>query len=185
MTCFELVKALIHRDASVQREACPYGKFRVTLTEAQCPASIATVCGLPEDSIVIRLDDNLDLNKIFQDSRHECRRCDFIIVARIEDAVVIVYIEMKHGRGDNSHIRDQLRGARCFVDYMQSLGKAFALHETFLKDAKHRFVAIIGPGPQKGKTSVRAMKADHNSPDSPLFLTSPRQVAFAYIAGGN
>ena len=97
---------------------------------------------------------------------------------------MVVYIEMKLGHGDNADIRNQLRGGRCFMDYMQSLGKAFANHKSFLNDAEHRFVSIIGTGPQKGRTSIRAMKAVHDSPDNPLVIVSPHHVVFAHIAGG-
>ena len=99
-------------------------KFNVTLSEPACPASKATIFNVPEGEVVIRLDENISLNNIFQGTFEERKQCDFVIVAERGNSVVVVYIEMKLTHGDNADIRNQLRGGRCFVNYVQIIGES-------------------------------------------------------------
>jgi hypothetical protein len=184
MTCFELVDKMLADGARVRPERY-YGKFKVTLLEPGSADSAATIFDLPEDAIVIRLDESIDLARIFRGAYGECKRADFIIVAERGDSVVIVYIEMKRSSDKRVEIVRQLQGARCFVHYMQTLGKAFAKHRTFLDSAKHRFVSIKHTGRRKRRTETARTGAVHDSPESALAISWPHHVEFAQLAGGN
>lgn len=112
-------------------------KNGVTLQEPP-PASYAvTIHGMPDDdqTIVIKADAFTAPKDIFADSKRECKRADFVIVAEIGAKQVIICIEMKGGKGGSeAEIIQQLKGAKCFVAYCREVGKSFWNHQNFLQD---------------------------------------------------
>ena len=183
MECFELVDRMIAPGARVSLEA-NYRKFKVTLQESACNSQ-ATIFNVPQEAIVIKLDDSIEVNKMFSGSFGECKRSDFIIIAVNGPRLVILHVEMKHTRGDNAAVRKQLYGSHCFVRYLQELGRVFGQHQNFLKDAKHRFISIKHTGPRKRKTRFNRVADDHDSPERALVISSPNHVEFAKLCGGN
>ena len=83
--------------------------------------------------VVIRLDENISLNKHLSEERFE--RTQAIVISsswrREGIPLVVVYIEMKLTRhGDNADIQTSTDGPRCFVDYLSGgWGKAFRQRE--------------------------------------------------------
>lgn len=182
MTCLELIERLIAPGARVAIEPNAYN-FKVTLLEPGCDSQ-ATIYNVPEDCIVIRLDDNVDVGKMFSGSFGECKRSDFILVAETQGTLVLVHIEMKKSRGSKADIMKQLRGSRCFTHYLQELGRVFGQHSDFLKDARHRFVSIKHSGPRKRRTRIDRDAGVHDCPENVLAISSPHRVEFSMISGG-
>lgn len=183
MECLELVDKMISPSARVSLEV-NYRSFKVTLQEPAC-SSRATIFNVPQGAIVINLDENIEINRMFCGSFGECKRSDFIIIAMNGESLVVLHIEMKHTRGENADIRKQLHGSRCFVHYLQELGRVFGQQGEFLKDAKHRFVSIKHTGPRKRKTKINRVADTHDSPERALTISSPNHVEFSKICGGN
>lgn len=184
MHCFDLVDRMVTPKARVPLEP-NYDRHKVTLTEPACADSQATISNVPERAIVVRLDESLTLQRVFRGDLGECKRSDFLILAEVGSSLVIIHIEMKRAGGKNAQVVQQLEGSRCFVHYMQALGKAFGGHKTFLDNARHRFVSIRHARPQKRKTRIDRAGAAHDRPDQPMIVSSPNYVHFGKIAGGN
>lgn len=121
-------------------------KYEITLHEPEAGYSV-TVFGLPDKhhTLVIKADD-FTAPAIFQGSKGERKRADFIIVAQTEQQRVIVCIEMKAGKhtSTNPEVIQQLKGAACFMQYCQSIGKYFWGENGFLDGYEYRFVKMIG-----------------------------------------
>ena len=161
-----------------------YDKHKVVLQEPGCDSQ-ATIFNVPHDAVVINLDSNIDLNAMLSGSFGECKRSDFIIIAMHRERVIVIHVEMKHGRGDNADIRKQLYGSRCFIHYLQQLGKVFGQHQAFLDGAQHRFVSIKHTGPRKRKTRIDRGVNTHDCPERALRVSSPNHIEFAKLCGMN
>ena len=164
-----------------------YGKKMVTLTEPQCPDSCVTIYGMPDDAIVIKADDFRSPDTVFNGSRGECKRADFVIVANAGIKKAIIYIELKKTKGSEREIIQQLTGARCFVAYCREIGQAQAFwnQRTFLTGYVERFVSIGHTSIPKRKTRIARQTGAHDRPDKMLKIDSPYHLEFNRLVGRN
>ena len=78
---------------------------------------------VPDDTIAIKADQFPPLTGIFSNSRGECKRADYVLVAQTETVNWIVYIEMKAGpSGSREEVVQQLKGAECLLAYFRAVG---------------------------------------------------------------
>ncbi len=131
MPDLDILRQMIKDDAKISLSD-NYGKWKVELTEPQHSDSSVCICGLPDDAVVIKADAFKSPDMVFNGSKGECKRADFVIVAAAANKKVILCIEMKATKGSEKEIIQQLKGAQCFVAYCQEVGKVFWNHETFL-----------------------------------------------------
>ena len=118
------------------------GKFSVELTDLTSGTSVK-IKGLPPDSIVIRAEDFEDPVTIFNGTKGECKRADFVIISNDEhERKWIICIEIKGGNKTRPKIIAQLKGAQCFISYCRYIGKLFWEFEEFLDGYEYRFVSI-------------------------------------------
>lgn len=101
-----------------------------------------TITRTPRDIIAFKTDMFPDLKRVFKNSRHECRRADYVIVAHSDYRRWIVYVEMKIGKRNSSDIKLQLRGAECLVAYCRAIGQQFWGERGFLEGYTSRFVSV-------------------------------------------
>ena len=152
------------------------GRPSVELTDLQSGMTVE-IKGLPYNSIVIRAEDFDDPLTIFNGSRGERKRADFVIVSNDEnERKWVICIETQEMDSKlASHVIQQLKGAACFISYCRCIGKSFWESEEFLENYEYRFVSIVDinfnasrrrtePFDSKGKL--------HNNPD--LFLKISR-----------
>jgi hypothetical protein len=182
MDCFELIGRLIRLEARISLTD-NYGRSMAVLQEPGC-TSEAVIYNVPNGAIVVKLDANLDIGKLFCGSYGECKRSDFLVIAEKDSKIIFLHIEMKLTRANAGDIEHQLRGSHCFVQYMREIGKAFAKHNTFLTQAVHRFVSIRHTGPRKRKTKIERSSGQNNLPERAMKISSPNHVEFANICGG-
>jgi hypothetical protein len=99
---------------------------------------------MPDDDqvIVIKSDNFVKPKAVFQGSKGECKRADFVIIANTNRKKVIFCIELKSGNPGNKEIFQQLKGAYCFIIYCREIGKIFWEEPDFLKDYEYRFISI-------------------------------------------
>lgn len=97
--------------------------FYVKLEERSCPDSELIIKEIPEDLLIINLDDNFNTSGIFSSKHNESRRSDFIIIDSSRKAIFI--IEMKNGRHRKSDARWQLEGGRAFLQYCRYIYNSF------------------------------------------------------------
>ena len=163
-----------------------------TLVEKKSPGSQIRIAGIPEGSVIFNLDDFFPIPKpplpyIFTaEYKSVCCRADYVIVSPDcldENKNHIVFIEMKNGVDEMSHIRDQLRGARCFMDYCVSLINHFwKCKITEIDEDDCRYVACLKTGSDVGN------RYDNNEPphtnvDDPLKLEGRRLYRYNQLIG--
>jgi hypothetical protein len=138
---------------------------------------------MPHNSIVVKADAFKSPDSVFQGTKGECKRADFVIVADCGNKKVIVCIEMKAGKDSEKEIVRQLTGARCFMVYCQEIGKSFWREQDFLKGYAYRFVSINRISIAKSKTRIDRHPSLHDRPDRMLKISSPHRLEFNHLAG--
>ncbi|NCQ86063.1 MAG: hypothetical protein GPJ00_16875 [Microcystis aeruginosa W13-18] len=172
----EMIKDCAIVDLEYQKEY-KRDSYLLKLTEPQDNYSFV-VNGMPkpDEVIVINLDDFFDVRRIFTgSSKGECKRADFIIIANTTSEKVILCLEMKKSRDDNSSIIKQLQGAKCFVSYCREIGRLFWNQPDFLRDYQYRFVSIKNISISKTTTSSRkfSQKSEiHDQPEKMLKISA-------------
>ena len=175
MDDFEILRALFEERALASIE-----EGRLILEEIEDQRYTLKITGIPDDVIAFKADMFPSLKKIvFRDHKHECRRADYVIIARSESRRWIVYVEMKSGRGGGRDIKDQLRGAKCLVTYCREIGQQFWNYELgtkrFLERYAERFVSVRRIGINEHPTRRRPGVV-HDNPDRTLRLSAPAGV---------
>lgn len=185
MSDIVIFKEMVRSTATVPLENY-HSKKKVVLKEPPPADYDVTIYGMPEDDevIVIKADSFTAPKEIFADSKCECKRADFIVVAETGQTKVIICIEMKAGKGGTeTEIIQQLKGAQCFSAYCREIGQAFWNHQNFLKGYVYRFVSIRNISISKRPTRSSKPSAVHDHPDKMLKLTSPKGLQFKQLVG--
>ena len=179
MSDIDKLKELIHPKAILHPAYEEYSQSVFELKEIQEDNSVIWIAGVPENSIIINLDTFFQAPKqIFNDSKHEASRCDYIIVTDDNEDKRIVFIEMKSGNDkDFHHMQNQLKGAQCFMGYCQAILDVFWNYKFRLNKYKKHFVICT-------RTSEHyTQKYDNNAPantdiDNPLKLEGSNTYQF-------
>ena len=174
-----ILNELINNEALVPLETGDYGKLKVTLIEpenSELPAYKVDIQAMPENAIVIKIDEFPAPKPIFKGDKGECKRADFAIITD----KLIVLIELKSGQGKNSDIIQQLKGAQSVIDYFRTIVKNFWNEANFL-DMSHyqyRFVSIKSIGLNKKMTFQRENSDIHDLPAQMLKIKAPNHLQF-------
>ena len=139
----QILREMISPEAQVTLQPTQ-GKSFVQLTDLTSGTTVK-INGVPHDSIVIRAEDFENPLTIFNGSRGECKRADFVIVSNEEDKRRwIICIETQESDSKKAwHVIQQLKGACCFINYCKCIGKSFWGSEQFLDDYQWRFISIV------------------------------------------
>ena len=141
MNDIEILQEMLVPDAQVPLQQ-GQGKSSVQLKDEQA-GTIVEIKGLPRDSIVIRAEAFEDSLKLFEGSKGERRRADFVIIS-IDSRKWIICIEtQKSNYKSPKEVIEQLKGALCFVSYCRCIGREFWLEKEFLDDYHYRFVSMV------------------------------------------
>lgn len=174
MTDMDILTEMLMDSALIPIEN-EYGKPMVKLEEAGVKGAKACIRNMPADTIVIKADDFPAPKKFFQGDKGECKRADFIIIS--EEKKVILYIELKVGKKDASHIIKQLKGSACVITYCKEIGKHFWEQETFLNGYAHRFIGMVNLSISKKPSRYKSLPL-HDSPELFLKISSPHHLQF-------
>ncbi|NEN88758.1 MAG: hypothetical protein F6K48_07435 [Okeania sp. SIO3H1] len=182
----DLLKRMIQPEATVALES-EYQKNIVKLIEVSDDYTV-TIRGMPNDDevIVIKVDTFSAPTTIFLGNRGESKRADFAIITdTIEKGKFIVFIEMKRGKktSKEKEIIQQLKGAQCFVEYCQAIGKSFWEKGDFLDNYKYRFVSIKNITVNKKPTRSKSKDDIHDTPENMLKISSPNHIQFNHLIG--
>lgn len=167
----QILREMISPDIQVMLQPSK-GKSFVQLTDLQSGTTVR-INGVPHDSIVIRAEDFENPLTVFNGSKGERKRADFVIVSNDErERKWIICIETQEMDSKlASHVIQQLKGASCFVNYCRCIGKSFWESEEFLDDYQHRFVSIVDLNFNRSRRRTQPFHSQgelHNRPD--LFL---------------
>lgn len=182
MPDMDILNQMIQDSARVELSE-HYDRMKVKLDEPQHDQSSTIIYGVPENTIVIKVDTFSSPNAVFAGSRGECKRADYVIVSEVGGEKVIIYIEMKTTKKSAQEIIQQLKGAHCFITYCREIGKAFWNEQHFLKGYRQRFVSIGHTSIPKRKTRITRQPISHDQPDKMLKIDWPHHLQFNQLAG--
>jgi hypothetical protein len=186
MDDFEILNLMIKEKAKVEVDESSSPKPKVILKEAELYT--VTIMGMPdrENAIVVKGDTFQAPMQIFNGKNGECKRADYMIIARIDDRrKYVVYIEMKArpSTSKENEIIQQLQGTQCFFAYCQEIGKVFWKERNFLSGYQSRFVSIRNIGLSKRPTRDNKTAPIHDRPNRMLKINSPHYIEFNHLVG--
>ena len=172
----QILREMISPEAQVTLQPTQ-GKSFVQLTDLTSGTTVK-INGVPHDSIVIRAEDFENPLTIFNGSRGERKRADFVIVSNEEDKRRwIICIETQESDSKKAwHVIQQLKGACCFISYCKCIGKSFWDSEEFLNGYQYRFISIVDINFNRSRRRTQPFHSTgelHNRPD--LFLKISRR----------
>ena len=185
MSDFGILRDLICDDAlaSIQYQ---YGKKTIVLKEPgnqRQSAYSLKIRNVPNDIIAFKADAFPPPKSIFKNSKGECKRADFVVIANSHEANWIVYLEMKSGKaGSENEIRQQLLGAQCLIAYCRAIGQGFWQESKFLqeKNYQQRFISIRNIGIPKRQTRIVPESGQHDTPERMLKINAPTRNALEF-----
>ena len=133
------------------------------------------ITGIPNDTIAFRTDGFPAPKLLFKNSRHECKRADYVIVARKDRRRWIIYVDMKSTKDRRWEIVCQLRGAKCVVAYCRAIIGEFWGDQEFLNGYAEHFVSVKNIGINKRPTR-EPQRSINNNPEDVFILPAPRGV---------
>ena len=134
---------MINLDAQVILQS-GHGRPSIELTDLTSGTTVK-INGVPHDSIVIRAENFENPLTVFNGTKGECKRADFVIVSNDEnERRWVICIETQESDSKKAwHVIQQLKGACCFISYCKCIGKSFWESEEFLDGYQYRFVSIV------------------------------------------
>ena len=183
MPDIETLNTMIHTDAKVPLVNC-YDKASVVLKEDKAPDSTVKIKGLPQNAVVIKIDDAFKNDQFFSGSKGECKRADYAIIADTGKKKRILYIELKKTSDQLNNVIKQLKGAECVLAYCCRIASVFYEKPTFLEDYEPRFIAFAHTGAlKKRKTRTILSGSVHDTPDNVMKIDWPANIQFNRLAG--
>ncbi len=139
----QILQEMLNNDVQVMLQS-GQGKPSVELTDPESGTTVK-IKGVPHDSIVIRAEIFEEPLTIFNGTKGERKRADFVIVSNDENEKKwIICIETQESDSKKAwQIVQQLKGASCFISYCKCIGKSFWESEAFLNSYEYRFVSIV------------------------------------------
>lgn len=184
MDDFEILNLMIREKAKVKLDESGSSNPKVVLAEANLYS--ATILGMPdrENAIIIKGDAFEAPRQIFNGKKGECKRADFMIIARLdEQRKYVVFIEMKARAATSREweIIQQLQGIQCLFAYCREIGSVFWEQPNFLDNYQSRFVSIRNIGLNKQPTREPKVPI-HDRPGLMLKLNS-NSIYFNHLVG--
>lgn len=180
MPDMDILSELINKAALIPLQQ-EYGKTIARLIEPQAPDAIATIRNLPSDALVIKTDAFPSPDSIFNGSKGECKRADYVIIST--EKKCMLFIEIKRTKDEWAQIVKQLIGAQCLMKYCQEIGKSFWKEAGFLDGYRSRFISIGHTGIAKRPTRVEKTAKCHDTPDKAMKIDWPHHLQFNQLAG--
>ncbi|MYC77334.1 hypothetical protein F4X10_16345 [Candidatus Poribacteria bacterium] len=166
MNDIQILQEMLAPAAQVILQPGP-GRPSAQLTDLQSGTTVE-IKGLPHNSIVIRAEDFENPLTIFNGSKGERKRADFVIVSNDEsDRKWVICVETQGGNKAKGEVTAQLKGAACFIGYCKCIGKSFWRSHGFLDGYQYRFVSIAGLNMKKiGIKPIQSEKGPHDHPEN-------------------
>ena len=171
----QILREMLIDRVQVRPERQGQSKPSVELTDLTSGTTVK-IKGLPPDSIVIRAEDFENPLAVFNGSKGERKRADFVIVSNDEsDRKWIICIETQGGNKSKGEVTAQLKGASCFISYCQCIGKSLWQSQGFLDGYQYRFISIAGLNMKKqGIEPPQYEQGLHDHPENfRKFLRNP------------
>jgi hypothetical protein len=186
MSDIAILKEML-KDAATVTLINHHKRKKVVLVEPPPGDYAVTIYDLPDEDevMVIKADSFPAPQKIFAGTKGECKRADFIVIADTDGEKVIIFIEMKAGKGSTeAEIIQQLQGSQCLIAYCREVGRVFWNQPNFLENYEYRFVSIKNIRIDKRPTRTPHKDGRHDRPDQMLKISSPNHLQFNHLIGG-
>ena len=131
--------------------------------------------GVPEKSVLIKLDAYDQPLSLFKGNKGERQRCDYILFTVLDGQGYTLFIELKSAKIKKTEYVCQFKGAECVVDYCHSALKRFHDHDK-LKTFNKRFVVFYKPRIAKQRTRPQS-PAGSITPEKALLYPSPHSLS--------
>jgi hypothetical protein len=155
-------------DSFFEKAVSEKGGFCFSLTESSPDTKLRkmNVRGVPEDSILLKLQLFPPLEKVFKSTLGKRCRCDYILISCRDEEIWTIFIEMKSKKLDKAHIRQQFKGADCFLTYCNAVAEKF--HSAKLDSCKIQYRYVVFFTNHNTKTPISSKN------DFPLHATPER-----------
>lgn len=140
-TDYRILSELIKPAAIVYPEPGHYGQQKITLNEPKDNYAV-TIKNVPENIFVLNADAFPPSKEFFQNTKSECKRCDFVILVAYPVKKYAIFVELKSKPDTNTESLNQLKAAACLFEYCRHLGQVFWQEENFLQGYQKIFVII-------------------------------------------
>ena len=144
-----------------------------TLTERNNLSKLRklTVSSVPKDTIMLplqeysKLDIGVSLKKILNSAPGVFKCCDYLLISLKKEKLYMIFIEMKTGQIVSSDIRNQFKGASCFIEYCNAIIEHF-YNTPLIKSipVNPRYI-LITKGMRKESVKPKSYEK-HSSPDA-------------------
>ena len=115
----------------------------ITLSEDNQQTYKVLIRKVNSKCIAIKVEDFPQDNEFFSNNKHENSRGDYIIIdANDTNKILVSIIELKSGDPNNSEVKLQLKGARCFANYILEVANFFYDCSLSGKKIEYRFACI-------------------------------------------
>jgi len=175
MTDTEIIKELLLPAACEDIYSIRDGSFGVTIKETHQNEYSLEIRSIPEDSIVIKIDKFKAQDTLFQELKGVRKRADYAIIS--ESKKIIIFIELKASDDPSAFIKQQLKGAQCAVEYIQSIGKVFWDKQAFLNNYTRYYAACCNISIRK-KGTKPINKGSHKKIDTFLKISGAGPIYF-------
>ena len=142
------------------------------------------VTGAPHDAVAFKADRFPPPKPVFKNSKHECKRADYVIIASGKSNGWIIYVEMKRTKAKEIDVEQQLRGAKCVVAYCRAIVREFWCDHKFLNGYHERFVSVGYIGINKRATRAPRRRIHDNPKDMLKVRATKGTVPFQRLLYG-
>jgi hypothetical protein len=148
------------------------GGFCLSFTENSPDAKLCKmrVRGVPEDSILLKLQLFPPPAEVFKPAFGKRCRCDYILISSRNEGLWVIFIEMKSKEFDKSHIRQQFKGADCFLTYCNAVAEKFHDAKITSCNIQHRYVVFFTDHHTKTPIMSKNRSFPHAAPEHAKYL---------------
>ena len=149
------------------------GEYSLTLTESDYLSKlrILTVNSVPKNTIMLPLQEysklglGTRLKKILKPDPGIFKCCDYLLISMVREKLYMIYIELKTGQIIASEIKEQFKGASCFIEYCNAIIEHFYCTPLVKPLSVNARYILISKGTRKESIKPKSYER-HSSPDN-------------------
>jgi hypothetical protein len=138
--------------------------------------------GVPEESILIKLDKYDQPVSLFNDNKGQRQRCDYVLFSVLNGEGFALFIELKSTKAKKAEFIRQFKGAECVIDYCHSALKRFHNHNQLLNNFSKRFIVFYKPKIAKHRTRPKR-STGNTSPEKAMMYPSLHNPSLKSLLG--
>lgn len=128
--------------------------------------------GVPNGSIIIKLDNYDQPATLFKNDKGQRQRCDYVLFTVVNGRGFALFIELKSAKVRRTEFIRQFKGAECVIDYCDSALERFHNHDRLLNTFSKRFIVFYKPRVAKQRTRFKLSHAN-TTPEKALMYPAP------------